>query len=199
MPFKNPHPLYQTWHDMKERCRNPKLKQWTDYGGRGIRVCDRWRTSFAAFVADMGERPVGYVLDRTDNDGNYEPSNCRWVSRSASQRNRRGNRWVSIEGVTYLAVDLADIAGKKIDTIVERAARGLTYEQVIAREKTRDLTGLALGGRASGKKQQAKTHCPAGHPYDETNTAHYKGWRRCRICVNARQRAYMERKRPHLA
>lgn len=85
------HPLYGVWVGMHKRCRYPGDKRYADYGGRGITVCDRWsgRDGFAQFVADMGPRPDGCLLDREDNDGRYEPGNCRWVTLSESNRNRR--------------------------------------------------------------------------------------------------------------
>lgn len=84
------HPMYNVWFNkMKERCSNPKTKSFKDYGGRGIKVCGRWAASFTAFLEDMGERPTRkHEIDRIDNDGDYEPSNRRWVTRVENARNK---------------------------------------------------------------------------------------------------------------
>lgn len=80
--------LYWVWADMRRRCSSPRHKAFPNYGGRGITVCDRWHL-YSNFAADMGEPEPGMTLDREDNDGNYEPGNCRWVSRAVQNRNRR--------------------------------------------------------------------------------------------------------------
>lgn len=79
---------YRSWQHMHERCRNPNQEGYKHWGGRGISVCDRWQ-SFENFLADMGERPAGYSIERIDNDGNYEPSNCKWIPRNEQMQNQR--------------------------------------------------------------------------------------------------------------
>jgi hypothetical protein len=86
-----PSPTYSSWANMIQRCTNPNHKQFADYGGRGVTICERWRWSFENFLADMGLKPLGLLLDRIDNDGNYTPSNCRWTTRLESNRNKRLN------------------------------------------------------------------------------------------------------------
>ena len=79
---------YFTWKKIRQRCYNPNNQDYKHYGGRGIKVCDRWKNSFEAFYQDMGPRPKGHLIDRKDNDGNYEPDNCRWVTITESNRNK---------------------------------------------------------------------------------------------------------------
>ncbi len=84
-------PTYRSWEAMVRRVSNPKVANWSEYGGRGISLCDQWR-SFDAFLRDMGERPDGTTIDRIDPNGDYEPKNCRWASAAIQSRNKRATK-----------------------------------------------------------------------------------------------------------
>lgn len=84
-------PTYRSWAAMKQRCLDPNSQAYARYGGRGISICERWR-SFENFVSDMGERPAGLTIDRIDPDGNYEPRNCRWATMLQQNHNRTSTK-----------------------------------------------------------------------------------------------------------
>lgn len=108
------------WRGMKYRCNNPNFRLYKNYGGRGIKVCEKWAASFEAFYADMGPRPSElHSIERIDNDGNYEPDNCRWATRKEQQRNRRACRPVIRgDGESYKTlVEAAEVVGTCAENI----------------------------------------------------------------------------------
>ena len=106
-------PTYRVWNGMTQRCLNPKNGRWDDYGGRGITVCERWQI-FENFVADMGERPEGETLDRYPNqNGNYEPGNCRWATAEQQGQNKRPYRSLYKRNCT--------ICGSEFEAVMPRA------------------------------------------------------------------------------
>lgn len=98
---------YSAWSAMIQRCHNKNSDNFQHYGGRGIEVCDKWRNSFAEFLADMGECPDGMEIDRRDNDLNYSPDNCRWISHQENTRNTRASKTWVIDGVEYDSISHA--------------------------------------------------------------------------------------------
>lgn len=97
---------YTTWVDMKARCFNTEAKAYKDYGGRGITVCERWK-SFPLFLQDMGQAPAGKSIERINNNGDYSPDNCRWASPKEQSRNKRSNRFLTHGGLTLCVSDWA--------------------------------------------------------------------------------------------
>ena len=106
-------PLYHSWCCMKARCNYPKDKSYKNYGGRGITVCEEWENSYIAFrewSINNGYRE-GLTIDRIDVNGNYEPSNCRWVDVKRQENNRRNNRYITIDGETHTMTEWAEKYG----------------------------------------------------------------------------------------
>lgn len=137
-PVKAPHghsrkdSEYNAWSDMKARCFTETHKSYDRYGGRGITVCERWKDSFPDFLSDMGKRPSpGLSLDRIDNNGNYEPGNCRWASRKEQARNTSKNRVVEYNGREYCMVDLREKLQLPRQTIEDRIDKGMSAQEAI--------------------------------------------------------------------
>ena len=124
-------PEYTAWANMLKRCTNPKHPQFNDWGGRGIKVCDRW-SDFANFYADMGPRPDGMTLERKDNDADYTPDNCRWATRLEQTNNRRTSILVTLDGVTKPVSEWCSEKGMNISTVNKRVRRsGWTWEAAL--------------------------------------------------------------------
>lgn len=124
---------YSCWAAMIQRCTNPKNSRWDDYGGRGITVCERW-LKFENFLADMGEKPDRSMsIERVDNNGNYEPTNCVWIPLSEQTRNRRpyGERF-SVGGRTLTISQWSDELGVSVMGLRNRLYRGWTVEQTFS-------------------------------------------------------------------
>lgn len=124
---------YCIWSNLRDRCHNPNGDAYKDYGGRGIKVCSRW-DDFSAFIADVGKRPSKrHTLDRINNDGNYEPGNVRWATRSEQNNNKRSNRLVTYRGVTMTLNQALTVSGRKVDrmTATSRIRSGWTIDSAL--------------------------------------------------------------------
>lgn len=120
---------HMTWASMKQRCSNPTAVGYENYGGRGIRVCDRWENSFENFYTDMGPRPSElHSIERENNDGNYEPNNCFWKTDKEQSNNRRSNHFVEYDGRKLTISQLADLKGLKYSTVAQRIHRGWSVD-----------------------------------------------------------------------
>lgn len=125
-------PEYDVWNGMIDRCCRPKCSGYKHYGGRGITICKRWRDSFWAFFHDMGPRPPsGYSIDRINNDGNYEPGNCRWATRTEQARNTRVNRIITHDGKTMCLAEWAEYAVVSDHVIGARLKLGWDFQEAL--------------------------------------------------------------------
>lgn len=125
--------LYGTWHNMKNRCLNPRVERYKDYGGRGIKVCDEWLNDFQAFYdwAMANGYHEDLSIDRIDANGNYEPNNCRWVDMKTQANNKRNNFLVEINGESKTIGEWSRITGVGYSTICQRYRRGDRGEALI--------------------------------------------------------------------
>lgn len=113
-------PEHRTWLSMKRRCDNPNAANYHLYGGRGITYCKRWK-DFSKFYKDLGERPSNtHSLEREDNDGDYEPNNCRWATRLEQASNKRNNRYIEHNGEVHTLSEWARIANISTRTLFAR-------------------------------------------------------------------------------
>lgn len=126
-------PEYSIWVLMKYRCSNPNSPDYANYGGRGIRVCERWRESFAAFLADVGLRPTPrHTIDRLDNAGHYEPGNVQWIPKSLQSRNRRTTFWFDTADGPACLAELARKHGMKPAVLNGRLRRGWPLDAALS-------------------------------------------------------------------
>jgi len=129
-------PEHTVWRKMVERCTSPKCKDFPRYGGRGVGVCAAWLESFANFYADMGPRPDGMSIDRIDNDGNYEPANCRWATKAQQSANRSDNVHIEHCGRRQTLTQWANEAGLRPGTLWHRIRAGWPAERALTTPST---------------------------------------------------------------
>lgn len=125
---------YGSWSAMRTRCNNPRAKDYPRYGGRGIAICTRW-DSFTNFYADMGDRPVGYTLERKNNSRGYTPSNCVWATPKAQALNKRNTRYITYKGERLCLEDWAKRCGVSRSAMYKRLnVSGWSNSRVVTKE-----------------------------------------------------------------
>ena len=128
------HPLFRAWTDMRKRVLSAKSKSYTNYGGRGIGICDRW-SDFSLFVSDMGPKPgPDWTIDRIDVNGDYEPGNCRWATKSTQANNTRNSLRYVYNGLAYTSPEIYAIAetfGVRYGTLHARLAKGVPVKEAV--------------------------------------------------------------------
>jgi hypothetical protein len=129
-------PEYRSWRHMHDRCLNANDQDYSNYGGRGISICQRWLDGFENFLADMGPRPSPkHSLDRIDNDGPYSPENCRWATQCEQMRNTRRTRLLTHDGLTLPLTDWAVRLGIHKASLRERLMRGWPIDLALSTPK----------------------------------------------------------------
>lgn len=124
--------IYRLWNSMRQRCYNPSAFGYSRYGGRGIKVCERWQ-SFENFFDDMSPRPSPqHSLDRIDNDGDYCPENCRWATNKQQSRNMKTNVLLTVNDKTLCVTEWAELTGISRKTIYERLNRGWSADRAVS-------------------------------------------------------------------
>lgn len=155
--------IHRTWLAIINRCHNPKTPGFTKYGAKGVAVCDKWKNSFAAFLADVGHPPSAeYSLDRIESRGNYEPGNCRWATTIEQGNNRTNSRLFIHEGKPMSVPEIARKIGISASTITTRLRRGWTLPQAI--------------GTSLRKHSHMKCRLPNKKTHGMTGTKVYRAW-----------------------
>lgn len=125
--------LYHIWLDILRRCKNPKRRNYKDYGGRGIKVCEEWENSYLSFrtwALNNGYNDT-LTIDRIDNNGNYCPENCRWVTMKEQNNNKRNNHYITYNGETHTVSEWLEITGIKHSTMYQRLRNGWSIEEAL--------------------------------------------------------------------
>lgn len=184
------HPLFKVWSSMKGRCYNEKDTHYKEYGGRGIKVCDEWLLSFPSFydwcVSNGWEH--GLEIDRyPNNDGNYEPNNCRFVTPSKNCRNRRSNRMITYNGETLCVNDWADKTGIPAVTLFGRLANNWPVEKLF--RPVRNHTEIEINGEVKTLTEWSKVF---EIPKETVLERYRKGVRGDKLFYKGNMRSYQQ-------
>ncbi len=150
---------YNTWMGIKARCNNEQHPCYYNYGGRGIKVCDRWMESFENFIEDVGKKPdAGSSLDRINNNEGYSKKNCRWASAKEQANNMRCNRLVTVDGMTKSASEMADYFGIKLAVVMCRLNRNWPIDEVFKKPLTPINRFITVDGITKTVTEMAALH-----------------------------------------
>lgn len=191
MPMKANAREYRTWYSMIQRCCNFRDGAYKHYGGRGIRVCKRWR-NFHRFRLDMGPRPFGMTIERKNNNGDYTPKNCRWATNKEQQRNKRNNRRMTFGGRTMTQAEWSEVTGINVVALNHRRRAGWSVEEML----TIAVDKKASMARYWRRQAALRTHCKRGHELTDNNI--YKrgvSSKDCRKCALFRAIRFREKQR----
>ncbi len=149
--------VYHRWFKMLTRCCNPRSKDYPNYGGRGITVCERWQ-NFENFYADMGEPPPNHTIERLNNNLGYSPENCRWEPKEVQARNTRANRFITIGNETYCVAEWAERRGIRKSIVYERLYDGWAPEEALelVQRTTPNVDYITANGETHSRKEWAK-------------------------------------------
>lgn len=129
-------PTYYTWTSMKDRCNRESYFLYKNYGGRGITYCKEWE-NFETFLNDMGERPIGFTLDRIDVNGNYSIENCKWSNKTEQNRNKRNTKKYLLDGQEFLLIELSEKYEIPLKLLYQRLNRdGMSLNNALKKRKT---------------------------------------------------------------
>lgn len=170
-------PEHRAWDKIKRRCYSENDNRYKNYGGRGIKMCERWKNSFESFYEDMGDRPSSeHSIDRIDVNGDYEPSNCRWATSTEQSRNKMNSLFVNVNGKEIHLKEIAEIHNIGYETLLHRFKKGMGYENLIKPVANNE-----------------NRLCKYGHLISENPYTLASGKRECRKCVRRRFKEYRER------
>jgi hypothetical protein len=158
-------PTYKSWTHMRERCFNPGDKRFKHYGGRGITVCPEWKNDFSIFLRDMGVKPEKMTLDRIDNNGNYEPGNCRWASNKEQSNNRSNNTFVKFNGEHVRIREVASKFGLTYGGMRHRIHSKTYSKEIFSTEKEKTVLLECEGLSLTLKEWEKKTGVARGTIY----------------------------------
>ena len=167
-------PLYGRWNAMKQRCFNETNQKFPRYGGRGITIADEWLDfhEFENWAKENGYQKE-LTLDRVDTDGNYEPSNCRWVNQSIQQNNRNNNRIIEYEGKEYTLAELSDLYDMNSATLAQRLDKGMPVKKALNKKMNFNYILVEHEGESKPLKQWCEQ---LGLPYKTIHARVSRGW-----------------------